>query len=35
MYKTPYRMAAKQIDELKDQISKLIEKCNIHPSSPP
>jgi hypothetical protein len=35
MYKRPYRMAAKQLAELKDQIKELLEKGYIHPSSPP
>jgi hypothetical protein len=34
MYKRPYRMAAKQLAELKDQIKELIEKGYIRPSSP-
>jgi hypothetical protein len=35
MHKRPYRMAAKQLAKLKDQIKELLEKCYIHPSSPP
>jgi hypothetical protein len=35
MYKRPYRMAAKQLAELKDHIKELLEKGYIHPSSPP
>jgi hypothetical protein len=35
IYKRPYRMAAKQLAELNDQIKKLLEKCYISPSSPP
>jgi hypothetical protein len=34
MYKRPYRMAAKQLAELKDQTKELLEKGYIHPSSP-
>jgi hypothetical protein len=34
-YKRPYRMAIKQLAELKDQIKKLLEKGYICPSSPP
>jgi hypothetical protein len=34
MYKRPYRMAAKQLVELKDQIKELLEKGYIRPSSP-
>jgi hypothetical protein len=34
MHKRPYRMAAKQLGELKDQIKELLEKGYIHPSSP-
>jgi hypothetical protein len=33
IYKGPYRMAAKQLTELKDQIKDLLEKGNIFPSS--
>jgi hypothetical protein len=35
MYKRPYRMAAKQLAELKDQIKELLEKSYIRPGSPP
>jgi hypothetical protein len=35
IYKRPYRMAAKQLAELIDQIKELIEKGYIKPSSPP
>jgi hypothetical protein len=35
IYKKPYRMVAKQLAELKDQIKELPEKGYIHPSSPP
>jgi hypothetical protein len=35
MYNRPYRMAAKQLVELKDQIKELLEKGYIRPSSPP
>jgi hypothetical protein len=35
MYTRPYRMAAKKLAELKDQIKKLLEKGYIRPSSPP
>jgi hypothetical protein len=35
IYKRPYRMAAKQLVELIDQIKELIEKGYIKPSSPP
>jgi hypothetical protein len=35
MYKIPYRMAAKQLAQLTDQIKELLEKAYIHPSSPP
>jgi hypothetical protein len=35
MYKRPYRMVAKQLGELKDQIKELLEKGYIRPSSPP
>jgi hypothetical protein len=34
MYKRPYRMATKQLVELKDQIEELLEKGYIRPSSP-
>jgi hypothetical protein len=34
MYKRPYRMVAKQLGELKDQIKELLEKGCIHPTSP-
>jgi hypothetical protein len=33
IYKRPYRMAAKQLAELKDQIKELLEKGYIRPSS--
>jgi hypothetical protein len=32
MYKRSYRMAAKQLAELKDQIKELLEKGYIRPS---
>jgi hypothetical protein len=35
MYMRPYRMAAKQLAKLKDQIKELLEKGYIRPSSPP
>jgi hypothetical protein len=35
MYNRPYRMAAKQLAELEDQIKELLEKGHFHPSSPP
>jgi hypothetical protein len=35
MYKRPYRMVAKQLAELKDQIKELLENGCICPSSPP
>jgi hypothetical protein len=35
MYKRLYRMAAKQLAELKDQIKELLEKGYICPSPPP
>jgi hypothetical protein len=35
MYKRPYRMAAKQLAELKDQIKESLEKGYICPSSIP
>jgi hypothetical protein len=35
MYKRPYRMAAKQLAKLKDQIKELIEKGYIHPTFTP
>jgi hypothetical protein len=35
VYKRPYRMAAKQLAELKDQIKELLDKGYICPSSPP
>jgi hypothetical protein len=35
MYKRSYRLAAKQLAELKDQIKELLEKGYICPSSPP
>jgi hypothetical protein len=35
MYMRPYRMAAKQLAELKDQIKELLEKGYNRPSSPP
>jgi hypothetical protein len=35
MCKRPYRMVAKQLAALKDQIKELLEKGNIHPGSPP
>jgi hypothetical protein len=35
IYKRPYRMAAKELAELKNQIKKLLEKGYIYPSSPP
>jgi hypothetical protein len=35
MYKRPYRMAAKQLAELKDHIKELLEKGYSCPSSPP
>jgi hypothetical protein len=35
MYKRPYRMAAKKLAELTDQIKELLEKGYICPSSPP
>jgi hypothetical protein len=34
MYKRLYRMAAKQLAELKDQIKEFLEKGYIRPSSP-
>jgi hypothetical protein len=34
IYKRPYRIAAKQLAELKDQIKDLLEKGCIRPSSP-
>jgi hypothetical protein len=34
MYKSPYRMAAKQLAELKDPITELLDKGYICPSSP-
>jgi hypothetical protein len=34
MYKRPYRMAAKQLAELKNPIKELLEKGYIRPSSP-
>jgi hypothetical protein len=34
MYKRPYRMAAKQLAELKDPITELLDKGYICPSSP-
>jgi hypothetical protein len=34
MYKRPYRMATKQLAELKDQNKELLDKGYIHPSSP-
>jgi hypothetical protein len=35
MYMRHYRMAGKQLTELKDQIKELLEKGYIRPSSPP
>jgi hypothetical protein len=35
IYKRPYRMAAKQLARLEDQIKELLEKGYIHPSSSP
>jgi hypothetical protein len=35
IYKRPYRMAAKQLAELKDQIKELLEKGYICPTSSP
>jgi hypothetical protein len=35
IYKRPYRMATKQLAELKDQIKELLEKGYIYPSSSP
>jgi hypothetical protein len=35
IYKRPYRMATKQLAELKDQINELLEKGYIYPSSSP
>jgi hypothetical protein len=35
IYKTPYRMAAPELAELKEQIKELLEKGFIHPSSSP
>jgi hypothetical protein len=35
IYERPYRMVAKQLAELKDQIKDLLEKSYIHPSSSP
>jgi hypothetical protein len=35
IYKIPYRMAAKQLAELKDQIKELLENGDIRPSSSP
>jgi hypothetical protein len=35
MYKRLYKMAAKQLAKLKDQIKELLEKGHIRPSSPP
>jgi hypothetical protein len=34
MYKTPYRMVAKQLAELKDHIKELLKMGYIRPSSP-
>jgi hypothetical protein len=35
IYKTPYRMANPELDELKEHIKELLEKGFIHPSSSP
>jgi hypothetical protein len=35
IYKTPYRMATLELDELKEHVKELLEKGFIHPSSPP
>jgi hypothetical protein len=35
IYKTPYRMAAPELAELKEHIKELLEKGFIHPSSSP
>jgi hypothetical protein len=35
IYKTPYRMATPELDELKEHIMELVEKEFICPSSPP
>jgi hypothetical protein len=35
IYKRPYRMAAKQLAKLKDQIKELLEKGYVCPSSSP
>jgi hypothetical protein len=35
IYKTPYRMATPELDELKEHIKELLEKGFIHPSSSP
>jgi hypothetical protein len=35
IYKRPYRMDAKQLAELKDQIKELLEKGYIRPNSSP
>lgn len=35
IYERPYRMAAKQLARLKDQIKELLENGYIHPSSSP
>jgi hypothetical protein len=35
MFKSPYRMAAKQLAKLQDQIKELLETSHIHPSSTP
>jgi hypothetical protein len=35
IYKTPYRMATLELDELKEHVKELLEKGFIRPSSPP
>jgi hypothetical protein len=35
IYKSPYRMATPELDELKEHIKELLEKGFIHPSSSP
>jgi hypothetical protein len=35
IYKTPYRMATPELDELKEHIKELLEKGFIHPSASP
>jgi hypothetical protein len=35
IFKRPYRMAANQLVELKEQLQELLDKVYIHPSASP